>query len=129
DGAVSQTQTSAFPVPAVDRAGTPGRTRLAIYRVGPRLAARLGQFADLVAAARSQWVSYDAEDRSVAPLLPPKTNIVQALARIDTGDRFLRHQLLTSASFVRDDHDYRAGSAVQSAYLRLSPKTRLIGRA
>jgi uncharacterized protein (PEP-CTERM system associated) len=105
-----------------------GRTQLEIYRVGPRLAARLGGFADLVAAVRSQWVSYTAEKGGVSQL-PPDSNILQALGRIDTTDRFSGYQLLTSASYVRDDHDYRAASAVQSAYLRVLPKTRLIGRA
>jgi uncharacterized protein (PEP-CTERM system associated) len=128
DGTVSQAYESSSPVSGVDRAGTPGRTQLEIYRVGPRLAARLGGFADLVAAVRSQWVSYTAEKGGVSQL-PPDSNILQALGRIDTTDRFSGYQLLTSASYVRDDHDYRAASAVQSAYLRVLPKTRLIGRA
>ncbi|HWT52977.1 MAG TPA: TIGR03016 family PEP-CTERM system-associated outer membrane protein [Caulobacter sp.] len=129
DGTVAQMYASSFPISGADRAGTQGRTRLAIYRVGPRLTARLGQFADLIAAIRSQWVSYGAEDSGPITQLPPDTNILQALGRIDTGDRFGGYQLLTSASVVRDDHDYHAASAVQSAYLRVSPKLRLVGRA
>jgi uncharacterized protein (PEP-CTERM system associated) len=129
DGTISQAYTSSSPTLAVDRAGTPGRTRLEIYRIGPRLEAPLGSFADIVAAVRSQWVSYTAEDNASAQQLPPDTNIFQAVGRIDTGSRFAGYQLLTSGSLVRDDHDYRAASAVQTAYLRVAPRTRLIGRA
>lgn len=129
EGVLSHAYASSFPISAIDRAGTPGRTRLTVLRVGPRMEARLGRFADVVAAARSQWVSYSAEDDRAFQQLPPDTNILQALGRIDTADRFSGYQLLTSGSYVRDDDGYRAANAVQSAYLRITPKTRLIGRA
>ncbi|MDB5453985.1 MAG: hypothetical protein JWO33_2563 [Caulobacteraceae bacterium] len=128
EGTVTNGYTSAFTVSALDRSGVPGRTQLTVFFVGPRFTARLGEFADLSTAARYGQVSYDAGASSEVGALPADDRIAQAAARLDTGDRSRRLQLITNAQFDDDSQGYRAWNAVQSAYLTLTRGIRLILR-
>lgn len=128
DGSLSNGYTNGFSASAVDRSGTNGRTQLGIFSIGPRLTLPVGTFADLNAAARYGRVSYSAADNSQTGPLPEDDNLFQSVARLDTGDRISRYQLVTAAEFNKDDRGYRYWSGVQSVFVRLTPKVRLIAR-
>src|SRR5207249_6481216 len=114
-----------FRTSAVDRSGTPGRTQLAIYRIGPRISAPLGTFADLGAAFRFQQVFYSGSDLSAQVRQPSDNSAAQVVFSVDTANRSSRLQLLTTGEFQRASRHFESANAVQTIYLRLTPKLRV----
>lgn len=129
-GNVSEASQSLFNGSAIDRSGTPGRTRVGIFYLGPKLTTDINNFAQLTADARIGVVNYSDADNSVeiAPL-PSNATFYQALFRLDTGERVRPYQLLTASLLQADDSHYRSANLIQSVYYRVSPLIRLIGRA
>jgi uncharacterized protein (PEP-CTERM system associated) len=128
-GTVTNTYASTIDISAVDRSGTTNRVQLAAYNVGPHLNARLGDFADLAAAAQFAQIFYSAADRSrVTALLPADDNIVQAGARADTGARSHLTQLVTTVQLAGDDRGYRSANALQTVYIQAAAPLRVLVR-
>jgi uncharacterized protein (PEP-CTERM system associated) len=126
EGAVTNGAISTFGVTATDRHGAPGRVQLTTYDVGPELTARIGGRVDLAAAARFGQVLY-SNASSGALDLPRDDSMVQLTAAAST-DASRPLQLQTSGEYLRDDLDFTSTSGVQSAFLRVSPALRLLGR-
>jgi hypothetical protein len=130
DGAVVTSRNEQFGASAVDRSGVAGRTQLAVYEIGPRLAATLGDRLDVAAAAKFGQVLYTEADASVVDTpLPEDGDTWHVTFQADTADRTPAYQLLTTAQFDDDDQGFRAAGGLQSLYVRVAPRVRLIGRA
>lgn len=128
-GTIVNSRTTTFQASAVDRSGVPGRAQVSTYRIGPQLNVRLGDYADLAAAARFAQVSYAAADAStVGAPLPADDGLGQLIATVDTAGRFPGYELLTTAQYEADTRDFHTASGVQSLYLRVAPRVRLIAR-
>jgi hypothetical protein len=129
-GAITNGRTTNFGAPAIDRSGVAGRVQYSIWDIGARYTGKLGDFADLGGLARFSQVYYSAADSSrLETPLPPDDSIWQAVARIDTAKRLRGYQLVTVAKYEGDDHGYNTVGALQSVYVNLYPKVRLIARA
>lgn len=128
---VTNGYSTTFGESAVNRSGVNGRIQLATYQIGPKLAAPLGDFADLGLSASYGQVFYSDAGITdpLLPPLPPQDNVVQAGARIDTGERLGRLELLTTGQLEQDNHGFHNSAAVQSVYLAITPRVRLIARA
>lgn len=129
DGGLTNGNISTFGSSAIDRSGVDGRVQLATVGFGPRLTTRLGDFADLNAAARVSHVAYEEADGSTTALLPEDSTLFNADVAVDTADRYANVQLGLAASYEEDDQDFRSYSAVASSYFRVAPSVRLIARA
>lgn len=128
-GAVTNDYAAAFAAPAADRAGVPGRTQVAVYQVGPRLTTDVAGALDLAAAARFAQVFYSAADGSPAAVpLPARDSLTQLVGKLDTGARRRGYQLLTTSEVLNDNHGYHAANAVQSVFISLTPRLRLLAR-
>jgi uncharacterized protein (PEP-CTERM system associated) len=128
EGAVTNGSISTFGAPATQRHGVGGRVRLSTYAVGPRLTMTRGDHVDVAAAARFSQVFYATNDRDADRALPEDDSIVQLVGSVGSGARLRRYEWLTTGEFVKDDHGYQAANAVQSVFVGLGPKVRLISR-
>jgi uncharacterized protein (PEP-CTERM system associated) len=129
-GNISDEDASLFNGSAIDRSGTPGRTRISVYYIGPKLTTDIRDFAKLTAAGRVGQVHYSADDNSQEPFqLPSNDTFLQGLARLDTGERVRPYQLLTTSVIEKDNRDYSSANLVQSVFYRVRPGVRVLGRA
>jgi uncharacterized protein (PEP-CTERM system associated) len=128
-GNVTNGYTTTFGSSAVDRSGVQGRTQLGVYNVGPHVATTLGSYADLEGALRYEQVLYSEAESSEVPELPSDDNIFQGVVRIDTGERFAKYQLLTTAQYEADDQEFHTENAVQSVFISIHPAVRILARA
>jgi uncharacterized protein (PEP-CTERM system associated) len=128
-GTITNGNVSTFGSSATDRAGPQGRVQLATYDVGPQLTMKAGEVADVAVAARFAQVFYSTQDRNSELLLPRDANIIQVIGRATTGERLRGYELLSTGEAVKDNHGYRSANAVQSVYVDIAPRVRLIARA
>ena len=100
DGSIGDGYPSTFRTPAIDRAGAAGRTRIGIFRVGPRMQAPVDGFAELEAVVRYERVDYllQPERRQPAP--------TTAKRRHRPGARAAEHRR-TLDPRLRTDNDRR----------------------
>ena len=84
-------------------------------------------FADLDVAGRFAQVFYDNPTGSTVGV-PPSSSILAGAMAIDTAQRYQGYQLTTNALIEQDDHDFQAYNFQQSAFIRIFPSFRLIGR-
>jgi hypothetical protein len=129
NGAVVNARNTPFGASAVDRSGVAGRTQLALYEIGPRVAATIADLLEIAASAKFGQIFYREADASVVDTpLPDDDSTVHATFLADTADRIRAYQLLTSGQFDDDDQGFRAGNLTQSLFARISPRLRLIAR-
>lgn len=129
-GTITNGRTINFGTPAIDRAGVTGRVQYSLWDVDGKLDGKLGGLADFGGIGRFSQIYYSAADKShINTPLPPDDSLWQAAVRIDTAKRLRAYQLVTVAKYEADDHGYNTVGALQSVYVRLGPKVRLIARA
>lgn len=128
EGTITNGTVSTFGTPAIDRTGTFDRVQLSTYDIGPHMRTTISDFADLDLQGRFAQVFYAAGDKSSVTDLPSDSSIGQVGGKLDTATRFDAYQLVTTASFEQDDHDFSLYNAMQSVYVRILPQLRLLAR-
>ena len=118
---------STFGTPAINRVGPNNQITVATYNIGPHLTTTIDDFADVDLVGRFAQVYFDAPHASTAAL-PSNSSMLAGAAAIDTKDRFQGYELVTNAQIEQDNHDFEAYSAQQTAFIRIFPELRLIGR-
>lgn len=98
------------------------------YAFGPLLTLNVFDLADL--SVRGTYASVMFEEPQAGPLLVPIEDIVakSAAARITTGERHARYELIGTAEYLETDTGFRQRNAVGHVLLHLTPRITAIGR-
>jgi len=118
-------------------ASTKNQVRVSNYDFGGAFSSRFlnladinlqGRYAEVQLAQRSD-ILQAITPTGVPIVLPPDSSILQGIGTIDTGTRSRRLQATASGEYLEENHGFLRYYGIYSLFTRLTPKTRIIGRA